>query len=99
MTVGFKYNGAGFGKGGAGVLSVDGEPVDQKTVPHTVPFTFGVDDSFDIRSDTGSSVEDNNYQPPFRFNGTPKELRIKLEALQLSAADDQTVRDKNGQRD
>ena len=36
----FKYDGPGFGKGGTGVLSVDGKEVARRTVPHTVPFIF-----------------------------------------------------------
>src|SRR4029079_9972061 len=33
----FKYDGPGLGKGGTGVLSVDGKEVDRKTIPHTIP--------------------------------------------------------------
>ena len=34
----FKYDGPGFGKGGTGVLSVDGKEVDSKKMPATIPF-------------------------------------------------------------
>ena len=33
----FKYNGPGPGKGGTGVLSVDGKQVATQTIPHTIP--------------------------------------------------------------
>src|SRR5689334_25442956 len=32
----FKYDGPGFGKGGTGVLSVDGKDVASRTIPHTI---------------------------------------------------------------
>ncbi len=75
----FKYDGPGYGKGGTGVLSVDGKEVARQTIPHSVPFIFGVDESFDVGSDTGTSVEDKDYQPPFAFNGALSKLTIKLE--------------------
>ena len=34
----FKYDGPGFGKGGTGVLKVDGKEVASKKIPHTIPF-------------------------------------------------------------
>ena len=33
----FKYDGPGLGKGGTGVLSVDGKEMAQKTIKHTIP--------------------------------------------------------------
>jgi arylsulfatase A-like enzyme len=95
----FKYDGPGFGKGGTGVLSVDGKEVARHVIPHSVPFIFGLDESFDVGSDTGTSVEDKDYQPPFAFNGILHKLTIKLELAQLSPADKKAVQDKNGKRD
>jgi hypothetical protein len=95
----FKYDGPGFGKGGTGVLSVDGKEAARQTIPHSVPFVFGVDESFDVGSDTGTSVEDKDYQPPFVFNGTLSKVTIKLEPVQMSPDDRKTVQDKNGNRD
>ena len=34
----FKYDGPGVGKGGTGVLTVDGKEVERKTMEHTIPF-------------------------------------------------------------
>jgi hypothetical protein len=95
----FKYDGPGFAKGGTGVLSVDGKEVARRMVPHTVPFAFGVDESFDVGSDTGTSVEDKDYQPPFAFSGALNKLTIKLEPVQMSPAEQKAVQDKNGKRD
>ena len=65
----FKYDGPGPGKGGTGVLSVDGKEVASKTIPYTIPFVVTVDESFDVGVDTRTGVDDNDYQPPFRFTG------------------------------
>ncbi len=44
----FKYDGPGFGKGGTGVLKVDGKTVATTTVPHTIPFIMTLDETFDV---------------------------------------------------
>jgi len=83
----FKYDGPGFGKGGSGVLSVDGTEVARKTMPHTIPFLVSFDESFDVGVDTRAGVDDNDYQVPFRFTGTLDKLTIKL--VPLKAAEEQ----------
>ena len=75
----FKYDGPGFGKGGTGVLSVDGKEVASKTMPHTIPFLISFDESFDVGVDTRTGVDDNDYQVPFRFTGKLDRLTIKLD--------------------
>jgi arylsulfatase len=83
----FKYDGPGLGKGGTGVLSVDGKEVARKTIPHTVPAAFTIDESFDVGVDTRTGVDDKDYQPPFRFTGKLDKLTINLEPQQLTDAD------------
>ena len=34
----FTYDGPGIGKGGTGVLKVDGKEVATQKIPHTIPF-------------------------------------------------------------
>jgi len=89
VTFDFKYDGPGLGKGGTGVLSVDGGEVARRTIPHTIPAVMTIDESFDVGVDTRTGVDDNDYQPPFRFTGTLSRLTIRLERQQLSAADRQ----------
>src|SRR4029077_13116187 len=55
----FKYDGPGFGKGGTGVLSVDGKELSRQKIEHTIPFLMAIDESFDIGSDTRTSVDDS----------------------------------------
>ena len=88
----FKYDGPGMAKGGTGVLSVDGKEVDKKTIPHTVPGRFTIDETFDVGVDTRTGVDDNDYQPPFRFNGKLDKLTIKL--VPLNAAEEKLLQQK-----
>jgi len=88
----FKYNGPGPGKGGTGVLSVDGKEVDRKTIDHTIPLLMSIDETFDIGLDTRTPV-DFSYDVPFAFTGTIDKLNYKLGPSQLSAEDQRKVDD------
>jgi arylsulfatase len=83
----FKYDGPGFGKGGTGVLKVDGKEIANKKVPHTIPFLMTVDETFDVGLDLRSPVDDKDYQVPFRFTGKIAKLTFKLGEEQLTEAD------------
>jgi len=83
----FKYDGPGFGKGGTGVLKVDGKDVASKQVPHTIPFLMAIDETFDVGIDTRTSVDDKDYQVPFRFTGKLAKLTIRVGLEQLADAD------------
>jgi arylsulfatase A-like enzyme len=83
----FTYDGPGPGKGGTGVLGIDGVEVANQTVPHTIPFLMTLDETFDIGSDTRTSVADDDYQVPFRFTGTINKVTYELGPEQLSEAD------------
>ena len=87
----FKYDGPGFGKGGNGVLSVDGRQVDSKTIPHTTPFLMAIDETFDVGVDTRTPVDDRDYQVPFRFTGKINKLTCNLGATQLSEVEKKTA--------
>jgi len=77
----FKSDGPGLGKGGTGVLSVDGKEVDRKSIEHGTPVTFPEDESFDVGMDTRSGVAmlEYRYDPPFKFTGKIKKLTFNLE--------------------
>jgi len=80
----FRYDGPGFGKGGTGVLSVDGKELSRQKIEHTIPFLMAIDESFDIGSDTRTGVDDS-YKLPFRFTGTINKLTYKLGREQVTA--------------
>jgi arylsulfatase len=90
----FKYDGPGFGKGGTGVLSVDGKEVVSRKVPHTIPFLMTIDETFDIGTDSRTPVDDRDYQVPFRFTGRITKLTIKVGPEQLVAADRKAIQDR-----
>ena len=77
----FKSDGPGLGKGGTGVLSVDGKEVDRKSMEHATPITFPEDETFDIGQDTrtGVAMIEYRYDPPFKFTGKINKLTFKLE--------------------
>jgi arylsulfatase len=98
-TIGFdfKYDGGGIGKGGLGVLTVDGQQVVNKRIERTTPFTFQWDESFDVARDTGTPINDADYQVPFKFTGKLSKLTMELKPSPLSPADEAIVQER-GQR-
>jgi len=82
----FKYAGPGFGKGGTGVLSVDGRELARRTIPHTIPILMAIDETFDVGIDTRTSVDDS-YKLPFRFTGKIDKLTFKLGPTQVAEAE------------
>jgi arylsulfatase A-like enzyme len=76
----YKPSEPGLGKGGTGVLSVDGKEVDTKTMEHSTPITFAEDETFDVGSDTrtGVAMIEYRYEPPFTFTGTINRLTFQL---------------------
>ena len=94
----FKYEGlgaatmafgsyAGLGKGGVGVLKVDGKEVASQKMEHTLPFILAWDESLDIGSDTGSPVDDRDYQVPFAFTGKINKITLTIDRPKLSPED------------
>ena len=94
----FKYDGLGFatlafnnlsgiGRPGAGTLKVDGKVVSTQTLERTVPLVLPWDETFDIGSDTGTPVDDRDYQVPFKFTGKINKLTIAVKPPVLTPAD------------
>jgi arylsulfatase A-like enzyme len=87
----FKYEGPGFGKGGTGVLSVDGKELSRQKIEHTIPIIMAIDESFDVGIDTRTGVDDS-YKLPFRFTGKINKLTYNLGREQLSAEDREVIK-------
>jgi arylsulfatase A-like enzyme len=94
----FKYDGlgmgtlafnnvSGIGRGGIGVLKVDGKDVARQSMEHTIPLIMQWDENFDIGSDTGTPVDDRDYQVPFKFTGKLNKLTLKIDRPQLTPSD------------
>ena len=71
------------GRGGSGTLSVDGKDVAQRSLPKTLPFTFAWDETLDVGLDTGTPVDDQDYQVPFAFTG--RLIRVTVDTGETSA--------------
>jgi arylsulfatase A-like enzyme len=88
-TIVFDYKPAepGLGKGGTGVLSVDGKEVAKNSMEHSTPVTFPEDETFDIGSDTRTPLAliEYRYDCPFTFTGTINKLTFNLGEQQLTA--------------
>jgi arylsulfatase len=93
----FKYDGlgvgtlaynnvSGVGRGGTGVLKVDGKEVARQTMPHTIPLIMQWDENFDIGADTGTPVS-NDYQVPFPFTGKLVKLTLNIDRPKLTPDD------------
>lgn len=77
----FKYNGGGIGKGGEGVLSVDGKQVAQGRIEQTIRARFSFDETMDFGEDTGTPVvEDYDDRMPFKFSGKLNKFVIELKS-------------------
>jgi arylsulfatase A-like enzyme len=94
----FKYDGlgvatlafnniSGLGRPGTGTFKVDGKVVSSQKLDHTVPLTLPWDETLDIGSDTGTPVDDQDYQVPFKFTGKIDKLTITVEPPKLTAED------------
>jgi hypothetical protein len=46
--------------------------------PHTIPFALEASETFDIGSDTGTGVNDADYQTPFALDGKLNSLTLRL---------------------
>lgn len=93
----FNYDGGGLGKGGDGILKVDGAIVDHHRIERTIPFIFQWDETFDVGVDTGTPVDDKDYQVPFRFNGKLHKITLELRPAALTPKDQKEL-DQKGQR-
>jgi hypothetical protein len=85
----FKFDGGGFGKGGTGVLVVDGKEVDRKSMENTTPIMFPEDEDFDIGQDTRTPVAliEYHYDCPFKFTGKIDKLTFDLGPAQYTDED------------
>ena len=72
----FVYDGGGMGKGATAKLSVNGTPQGEVRVDRTVPVFFGIDETFDVGTDTGSPVGD--YPVDYAFTGPLRQVTVEL---------------------
>jgi arylsulfatase len=84
-------NMSGIGRGGTGVLKVDGKEVARQTMDRTLPLILQWDENFDVGADTETPVDDNDYQVPFKFTGTLDKLTLTIDRPQLTPDDEKRL--------
>ncbi len=84
-------NVSGIGQGGIGVLMVDGREVARQTIAHTIPLIMQWDENFDIGADTGTPVDDRDYQVPFRFTGRLNKLTLSIDRPKLTPEEEKKL--------
>ncbi|MGO9004386.1 MAG: arylsulfatase [Beijerinckiaceae bacterium] len=98
----FKYDGlgigtlafnnmSGIGRGGVGVLKVDGKEVASQKMERTLPLILQWDENFDVGADTGTPVDDADYQIPFKFTGKLNKLTLRIDRPKLSPEDEERL--------
>jgi arylsulfatase len=83
LTVDFKYDGGGMGKGGKITMTANGKKIAEGRLERTIPIQFSLGEGIDIGMDMGSPV-DFTYDLPFAFTGIIEKVTIELGQLDAS---------------
>jgi arylsulfatase len=98
----FKYDGlgigtlafnnmSGIGRSGTGFLKVDGKEVATQKMERTLPLILQWDENFDVGADTGTPVDDKDYQVPFKFTGKLNKLTLTIDRPKLTPEDEKAL--------
>jgi arylsulfatase len=80
LTVDFRYDGGGMGKGGKITLKADGRTLAEGRLDRTIPIQFSIGEGLDVGMDTGSAV-DFTYKTPFAFTGKIDKVTVAIEPV------------------
>jgi arylsulfatase len=98
----FKYDGlgmgtlafnsmSGIGRSGTGTLKVDGKAVAEQKMERTIPLILAWDENLDVGSDTGTPVDDQDYQTPLAFTGTIDKITLTIDRTKLTPEDEKKL--------
>jgi len=73
----FVYDGGGAGKGGLGIIIVNGQKVAEARIDQTECCTFSLDEGADVGRNEGTPVTED-YEVPFAFNGVIDKVTVTL---------------------
>ena len=76
IKVDFNYDGGGVGKGASVILSVDGNKVAEGRINETISRRFSLDETWDVGEDTGTPLNFDTYDVPFKFNGKLNKVTV-----------------------
>ena len=75
----FAFDGGTPGAGGTGKLFINDKLVGEERIAKTVPYRWGLDETFDVGQDLGTPVIDD-YKAPFAFTGNLQKVTLDLNA-------------------
>ena len=88
LTLAFKYDGLGLGKGGLATLLVDGRKAGEGRIERTIPLVGALSDAFDVGEASGTPVDESFADKlPFKFTGKLEKVVIELKPVKLAAQD------------
>lgn len=70
---------------------MSGKEVATQKMERTTPRVLQWDETLDILSDTGTPVDDRDYQVPFAFNGKLNKLTLTIDRPKLTPEDIQKL--------
>ncbi len=73
----FEFDGGKPGAGATGKLFINDKPVGEGRIAKTVPYRWGLDETFDVGQDLGTPVVET-YQVPFTFTGNLQKVTLDL---------------------
>ncbi|MFO0815764.1 MAG: arylsulfatase [Gemmatales bacterium] len=83
----FNYEGGGLGKGGIGIITVNGEKFAEGRIDHTQPMAFSADEGTDVGMDAETPVSDDYKQGDNKFTGKIHKIVVEIAPLKLGATD------------
>ena len=88
----FTYDGGGLGKGGAGVIFVNGQKVAEGRIEQTQGFAFSADEGADVGLDGETPVTDDYKEGANTFTGKIQKVVIEVGPVKVGAADLEELR-------
>ena len=70
---------------------MDGKEVATQKMERTLPLILQWDENFDIGADTGTPVDNKDYQVPFKFTGTLDKLTLTIDRPKLTPEDEKKL--------
>ena len=73
------------------MLKVDGKELLSQKIERTLPLILQWDENFDVGADTGTPVDDKDYQVPFKFTGRLDKLTLTIDRPKLTPEDEKKL--------
>jgi arylsulfatase len=96
----FASDGPGMGKGGIGMIFVNGGKVAEGRIEHTQCCAFSLDDNTDVGMDEGTPVSEDYKDRDNKFTGTINSVTIDLKDMKAAnaKAEQQAIREAHARR-